>query len=85
MSIFENICKIHKLKIVDKNVTEFKGGGVTLSFILANSNLTVHTWPEFNALHIDLVTCAPIYSKEIISKTVADLLETPTVETFFIE
>ena len=85
MAIFENICKIHKLKIVDKNVTEFKGGGVTLSFILASSNLTVHTWPEFGAVHIDLVTCAPIYSKEMISKTVADLLETTTVETFFIE
>jgi predicted methyltransferase len=85
MLAFENICKIHKLKIVDKNVTEFKGGGVTLSFILANSNLTAHTWPEFGAVHIDLVTCSPIYSKGLLPKTIGDSFETSTFETFFIE
>ena len=55
-----DFCNEHKLKVVDNKITEFKNGGLTLTFILANSNLVVHTWPEFNAVHLDLITCAPI-------------------------
>ena len=85
LDIAENICKKHRLKVVDKKTTDFKGGGVTLSFILANSNLTIHTWPELNAVHIDLITCSPIYNKEGLYATVSELFGTNKVELFYIE
>ena len=85
LGAMENVCKVHRLKIVDKKVTDFKGGGVTASFILSNSNLTVHTWPEHSAVHIDLITCSPIYHKESLPKTIEKSFETSKVETFFIE
>lgn len=56
-------CDMHKLHVVDRVMTEFKGGGITLTLVLSASNLTVHTWPEFRAIHMDLITCAPIYNK----------------------
>ncbi|MBW6442128.1 bis-aminopropyl spermidine synthase family protein [Patescibacteria group bacterium] len=85
MSALEDVCKSHRLKVIEKIVTEFKGGGMTISFILSNSNLTVHTWPEHGALHIDLITCSPIYNKEGLFDTLQRLFNTQKIEVFFIE
>jgi predicted methyltransferase len=85
MSALEDFCKIHRLKVVEKVVTEFKGGGMTVSFVLANSNLTAHTWPEHGSLHIDLVTCSPIYNKDLILTTIRDVFGSEKVNLLFVE
>jgi predicted methyltransferase len=63
LKALSRFCDMHKLHVVDRVITEFKGGGVTVTLVLSASNLTVHTWPEFRALHMDLITCNPIYNK----------------------
>ena len=78
-------CNIHKLKVVDEKVTKFKNGGMTITYILSNSNLVVHTWPELNAIHLDLITCSPIYNKERLGETLAKLFLAKKVETRAIE
>ncbi len=85
LNAIENLCKTHRLKVVDKKVTEFKGGGFTISFILSNSNITVHTWPEFNAVHVDLVTCSPIYNKNTLTNTLSKEFNTKKIDIFYIE
>jgi len=78
-------CSVHKLKVVDKKETKFKNEGYSFTFILSNSNLLVHTWPEYSAIHIDLVTCAPLYKKEFLGKTLAELFAAKNVEIREIE
>src|SRR5690606_129082 len=39
------LCSAHKLNVLDTKVTRFKGGGFTLTYVLSQSNLNVHTWP----------------------------------------
>lgn len=85
MSALEKLCKIHRFKIVNKEVTIFSGGGMTASFILANSNLVAHTWPEFKAVHIDLITCSPIFKKEVLRDSVCEIFGTDKVECLYIE
>ena len=85
VNILESICKIHKLKVVDRKLTEFKVGGMTVSFILANSNLTVHTWPEYGSVHIDLVSCSPIFNKSELYLTLKKYFETDKIDVFFVE
>lgn len=46
------------LTIVKKIENEFKPIGRTLVFILSESHLAVHTWPEFSIIHIDLLSCS---------------------------
>ena len=79
-----DFCNEHKLKVVDNKITEFKNGGLTLTFILANSNLVVHTWPEFNAVHLDLITCAPIHKKSSIPYSIEKFLKSGKIEATFV-
>jgi len=73
-------CNKHRLKVVDTVITDFKGGGVTITYVLASSNLVVHTWPEYKALHVDLITCSPIYRKDLLATTVSELFKTAKIE-----
>lgn len=78
-------CKWHKLNVLDQKVTKFKGGGLTITFVLAQSNLVVHTWPEKNAVHIDLITCMPVVKRDLLAKNLSELFKTDFVELTQIE
>jgi len=45
------------LNIVKETYHDFSPFGTTLIFILSTSHFSLHTWPENNYLHIDLLTC----------------------------
>ncbi|MBU0534703.1 MAG: bis-aminopropyl spermidine synthase family protein [Patescibacteria group bacterium] len=85
MGSMEKLCKMHRFKVVSKEISVFAGGGMTATFVLANSNLVVHTWPEFKALHIDLITCSPIFKKEVLRESVCEVFGTDRVEYLYIE
>jgi predicted methyltransferase len=85
LSALGKLCTVHNLKVMDKKVTSFKGGGMTVTFVLANSNLVVHTWPEFGSVHIDLITCSPIYKKGTLPSTICDVFGTDKIEVSYIE
>jgi S-adenosylmethionine decarboxylase len=46
------------LSIVDRRVHAFEPIGKTVFYVLEESHLSVHTWPEKGYLHLDLVTCS---------------------------
>ncbi len=79
------ICKQHKLKVMGTDVTKFKPHGMTVTVILANSNLLIHTWPEKSAVHIDLVTCTPIHRGEFLIETVQKQFSAKYIESKKIE
>ncbi|MBN1463781.1 MAG: bis-aminopropyl spermidine synthase family protein [Paludibacteraceae bacterium] len=82
---FGRFCNKHSLKVVDTKITKFKKQGYSFTYILANSNLTIHTWPELNALHIVLVTCSPVHNKERLGQNISKLLNTSNLEVNFVE
>lgn len=57
-NVAQDIINNLDLKVVKKNSHIFYPKGVTLAYILSESHLVVHTWPEFSMVHIDLVTCS---------------------------
>lgn len=73
-------CELHKLKVVDNKETKFKGMGYSFTFILGSSNLLVHTWPEYSAIHLDLVTCTPVHDREKIGINLQSLFRAQNVE-----
>lgn len=56
-NIAQKIINNLSLTVVKKTSHLFHPKGVTLVYILSESHLAVHTWPEFSTVHLDLVTC----------------------------
>ena len=58
----------------------FPNGAITLVLVLAESHLSIHTWPEEGMVAIDLFSCGAIDGREVIDHLIRDLrLTTVTV------
>ncbi len=78
-------CKYHRLKVVNTEEVKFSGGGYTFNYTLASSSLTLHTWPEMNALHLVLITCEPLQKKDRLYENLSSLFKTEKIEIQQIE
>ena len=57
IELFDIIVEKLNLNVVDKAVYQFTPIGVTAVYVLAESHLSIHTFPEENAASMDLFTC----------------------------
>jgi S-adenosylmethionine decarboxylase len=53
--------------VLDTSHVIFPNGAITLVLILAESHLSIHTWPEENLIAIDLFSCGAIDGEAVIS------------------
>lgn len=60
----ESIISDLDLNVVKKLSYMFSPKGITLAYILSESHLVIHTWPELGTIHVDLVTCVFRTKKE---------------------
>ena len=68
------------LKVVKKDKYDFSPQGTTAFFILSSSHLAVHTWPENNYLHLDLLTCQSLPSKEELKEILSEIFKTKEIK-----
>ena len=50
-------CRDTGLSVVERRIHQFEPIGKTVFYVLEESHLSMHTWPESGYLHMDLVTC----------------------------
>lgn len=62
-----------KLTVVNSGKHEFSNNGLTKFWILSQSHMVIHSWPENDFIHIDLMTCNCTLIKE---KNIEDILQT---------
>src|SRR6266699_2337075 len=68
--------------VLDLSHVVFPNGAITLVLILAESHLSIHTWPEEHLIAIDLFSCGAIDGDVLISHLIRGLrLESVTVRT----
>jgi len=68
--------------VLDASHVIFPNGAITLVLILAESHLSIHTWPEENLIAIDLFSCGAIDGEAVISGLVSALrLDAVSVRT----
>lgn len=72
VELFDLIVKELDLNVVDKAVYQFQPIGVTAVYVLAESYLSIHTFPEENKVAMDLFT----FSKKPDMKKLLDILTT---------
>jgi S-adenosylmethionine decarboxylase len=53
--------------VLDTSHVIFPNGAITLVLILAESHLSIHTWPEESLIAIDLFSCGGIDGEAVIS------------------
>ncbi len=74
------------LTVVGESGNQFSPHGATCVILLAESHLSVHSWPEENYLAIDLFSCMKIESIEVFDKIVQSHFgESLKIETQFLE
>ncbi|HTP16558.1 MAG TPA: S-adenosylmethionine decarboxylase [Streptosporangiaceae bacterium] len=59
--------------ILETSHVIFPNGAITLVLILAESHLSIHTWPEQSLIAIDLFSCGAIDGETVIGELVRDL------------
>jgi S-adenosylmethionine decarboxylase len=59
--------------VLDAAHVVFPNGAITLVLILAESHLSVHTWPEEHLVAIDLFSCGAIDGGLVIDQLVREL------------
>jgi S-adenosylmethionine decarboxylase len=51
----------------------FPNGAVTGVLVLAQSHLSIHTWPEFSLANVDLLTYGDVRGEEVLEVVCAEL------------
>ena len=60
--------------VVGEEFYAFPNGAVTGVLLLAQSHLTIHTWPELRLANVDLLTCGDI-DGDVVLRTIRARLE----------
>ncbi len=55
--ILHNLLIKEKFTILDVSIHEFSPQGCTIFFLLSESHLAIHTYPEHNSLYFNLYSC----------------------------
>jgi S-adenosylmethionine decarboxylase len=63
-NLAESIVSDLGLKVVKKVSHIFSPTGITLGYILSQSHLVIHTYPENGLIHVDLAVCSNHSVKE---------------------
>lgn len=70
--IFEEVLKISEMTILDRRFHKFQPQGYTGFYLLSESHLSFHTWPEKGTCSIDIYSCG---SYKLTKKGVQHILE----------
>jgi S-adenosylmethionine decarboxylase len=54
--------------VLDTSNVVFPNGAITLVLILAESHLSIHTWPEEHLIAIDLFSCGAIDGQRVLAE-----------------
>ena len=69
----EMICKIlikHNMNILEKNIHYFDNyaGAFTSIYLLSESHLSFHSWPEHSYIAMDIFTCGSCETQKIVDE-----------------
>lgn len=72
------------LHVVDSVFHKFEPIGVSGVVVLAESHLTIHTWPEYGFIAVDAFTCGQTMQPEKVCRIIAEKIhaEVEEIKTF---
>lgn len=70
-----NAAKEAKATIVDVSFHEFNPFGISGMVVIAESHLSIHTWPEYAYAAVDIFTCGDVIKPEIAAQHLIEKFE----------
>jgi len=67
-----------KATIIDVSFHEFNPFGISGMVVIAESHLSIHTWPEYNYAAVDIFTCGDIIKPEVAAQYLIQKFESKT-------
>ncbi len=61
--------------IIDVSFHEFNPFGISGMVVIAESHLSIHTWPEYGYAAVDIFTCGDIIKPEVAANYLIDQFE----------
>lgn len=77
--ICEKALKASRMNVVDRVAHEFEPQGTTAVWILAESHMAIHTYPEENFMAVDVFTCGTEGDPAGVIVALTDHLELSTM------
>lgn len=74
-SVMVSAAKEAKATIIDISFREFNPFGISGVVVIAESHLTIHTWPEYGYAAVDIFTCGDVIKPEIAASYLIKRLE----------
>jgi S-adenosylmethionine decarboxylase proenzyme len=63
--LFDNICKKYNYTVLNRMEHIFKPQGITILYLLSESHISIHTFPERNYAALDIYTCREYDNNDI--------------------
>lgn len=73
--LLDEICKEYNYTILNKNEHIFEPQGFTILYLLSESHISIHTYPEHNYIAMDLYTCRHYNDNEIYEEIYNKIIE----------
>lgn len=73
-----------QLIVVKEAYHVFKPGGITFVYILSQSHMAFHTWPESNIIHIDILSCTGL-KQEVVDRNVKRIFSKNKLSSYSIK
>lgn len=67
-----------KATIIDVSFHEFNPFGISGMVVIAESHLSIHTWPEYGYAAVDIFTCGDIIKPEVAAQYLIQKFESKT-------
>ena len=87
-TLCREICATHNFTILGELEKQFEPQGFSFIFLLSESHLSIHTFPERQHISFDLYTCRQYETNQVylnIYKTLSTHLESPNSEIRIID
>lgn len=82
--VIEEACTVGNAQIIQQETATFTNGGYTLFALLKESHLSIHTYPEHQAIFLDVFTCGKSAPEKII-EALAEYYQPASIELQTVE
>jgi len=81
LSLMKSVCKKHDFEILNEFKHDFDPIGCSIIFLLSESHLSLHTFPEKNHMSFDIYTCRQYKNNDVYHEICAFLINSLSAST----